>query len=87
MLFIIVNVLTDCFIRHSIQRTMNVSYDVMYFSDTNLCIGVQCQNGGTCVPRPHDFWCECPDRITGRYCQRSKATGFSSIHHMNVTVI
>ena len=43
-----------------------------HVSDTNFCIDVSCENGGTCIPLPRDFRCECPEQITGRYCERSK---------------
>ena len=38
----------------------------------DICAGVTCQNGGTCVNRTADFWwCECEKGWTGRNCEHN----------------
>ncbi|XP_077868158.1 von Willebrand factor [Saccoglossus kowalevskii] len=40
--------------------------------EPNYCVGVDCQNGGTCVSYPlqHVFECLCDHGYTGEYCER-----------------
>ena len=38
----------------------------------DICSGVICQNGGTCVNRSQSFWwCECENGWTGRHCEHN----------------
>ena len=36
---------------------------------TNECVGVTCENGGTCVDGYHIFECDCLDQYGGVFCE------------------
>ena len=43
---------------------------MFHFISEDICSGVNCQHGGTCVNRTIDFWwCECEKGWTGRHCE------------------
>eukprot|EP00095_Tigriopus_kingsejongensis_P008017 maker-scaffold1318_size48593-snap-gene-0.7 protein:Tk08017 transcript:maker-scaffold1318_size48593-snap-gene-0.7-mRNA-1 annotation:"low quality protein: protocadherin fat 1-like" len=40
-------------------------------TEQKLCASFPCLNGGTCreTPTRHDFWCQCPEDTSGRFCE------------------
>ena len=51
------------------NRLCNVYH---YFSDTDDCATVTCQNGGTCVDGVNSFTCSCDTGYEGNNCETSK---------------
>ena len=43
-----------------------------HVSDINECLGVTCENGGTCDDVINDYNCICVVGYTGRHCQTSE---------------
>ena len=45
-----------------------VDHSHQYFY-LDFCRSAVCDNGGTCVNHPTDFFCQCTRGFTGRHCQ------------------
>ena len=44
---------------------------------TDLCMGLPCENGGTCIENADDYTCTCVPGFTGRNCQTSNEASLS----------
>ena len=43
---------------------------VIFVSDIDDCIGVVCQNGGTCIDQVNAYFCDCAVDFEGQNCER-----------------
>ena len=47
---------------------------LLQFSDYDDCVGVTCQNGGTCVDGVNSYTCNCVAGYTGSDCSSGTVT-------------
>ncbi|XP_053378542.1 uncharacterized protein LOC123527162 [Mercenaria mercenaria] len=55
-----------------------LSFSIVIFTDINDCLGVICENGGSCIDNLGSYTCSCSKGFTGKNCEKdvNECAGF-----------